>query len=124
MIGGQTRQLGVVAAAGIVALEIMTRRLHEDHENARILAEGLAAIPGIEIDPRTVQTDLVFCDVEQGFGTAESVIARLRDESVLAWPAGVNPRAIRFAVHCDISRNDVTEALTVIAIVMRALSAV
>ena len=124
MIGGQTRQLGVVAAAGIVALEIMTRRLHEDHANARILAEGLAGIPGIEIDLRTVQTNLVFCDVERGFGTAESVIARLRDEGVLAGPAGVNPRAIRFAVHCDISRNDVVEALTVIANVMRALSAV
>lgn len=107
-----------------MALEVMTRRLHEDHENARILAEGLAEIRGILIDPATVQTNLVFCNVEQGVGTAESVIARLRHEGVLAWPAGVNPRAIRFAVHCDISRDDVTEALTVIAIVMRVLSAV
>ena len=124
MIGGQTRQLGVVAAAGIVALEVTTRRLHEDHENARILAEGLAEIPGMTIDPDDVQTNLVFCDVAKGFGTAESAIARLRDEGVLAGPAGVNPQAIRFAVHCDISREDVMGALAVISSVMQKLSAV
>ncbi len=118
MIGGQMRQLGVVAAAGIVALEVMTRRLHEDHENARILAEGLAEIRGIQIDPEDVQTNLVFCNVERGFGTAESVTASLREESVLAGPAGVNPQAIRFAVHCDISRKDVADALVAISSVM------
>ena len=121
MIGGQTRQLGVVAAAGIVALEVTTRRLHEDHENARMLAEGLAETRGIRIDPATVQTNLVFCDVEQGFGTAESVVARLRDEGVLAGPAGVNPQAVRLAVHCDISRKDVADALAVISSVMEKL---
>jgi threonine aldolase len=124
MIGGQTRQLGLIAAAGIVALEKMTLRLHEDHENAQILAEGLAGIRGMQIDPQNVQTNLVFCDVELGYGTAESAISELRDRGVLAWPAGVNPQTIRFALHCDIARKDVADALAIISSVMEKSPAV
>ena len=63
MLGGGLRQGGFLAAAGIVALEKMTRRLKEDHDNAKLLAEGLSQIPGITIDMETVQTNIIICDI-------------------------------------------------------------
>ena len=102
----------------------MTLRLHEDHENARILAEGLAGIQGMQIELQNVQTNLVFCTVEEGLGTAESIVARLRNEGVLALPFRYIPQTIRFALHCDISRKDVADALAVISTTMEKQPAV
>ena len=65
MVGGGMRQVGVLAAAGIVALDGMVERLAEDHANARKLAEGLAQIPGVTIDPDSLPTNLVFFDIER-----------------------------------------------------------
>ncbi|MFB3855599.1 MAG: GntG family PLP-dependent aldolase [Vicinamibacterales bacterium] len=81
-LGGGMRQAGVLAAPGIVALTEMVARLHEDHRNARILAEGLAAIPGISIDPRSVQTNIVIFSLP-GAEEAAALQAAARDEGLL-----------------------------------------
>jgi len=65
MLGGGMRQAGILAAAGIISLEKMVKRLKEDHKNARILAEGLNEIEGIKVDLETVQTNMVYFDVEK-----------------------------------------------------------
>ncbi len=107
MLGGGMRQVGVLAAPGIVALENMVERLQEDHENARLLAQGLADIEGIDIDPGAVETNIVIFDVPQ-----EKVLplcAELAKAGVLALPHG--PGDIRMVTHYGVSRQDIEEAL-------------
>jgi threonine aldolase len=104
-LGGGMRQAGVIAAAAIVALESMVGRLSEDHENARVLARGLAGIPGITIDPESVQTNIVIFDVDDGAAFARS----LRDAGVLVTMYG--PRRLRMVPHYGIERADIDEAL-------------
>jgi threonine aldolase len=77
MLGGGMRQVGVMAAAGLVALEKMTKRLEQDHSNAQILAKGLAQISGIKIDPERVQTNIVVFDVSGSGHTSASFAAKL-----------------------------------------------
>ena len=106
------RQSGVLAACGIVALEKMRSRLVEDHANARLLAEGLAAIPGTEVDPEKVQTNIVVFEVSRTDVDAEAVIARLRGRHVLA--NSIDARRIRVVTHKDVSRRDCLTAVEVI----------
>lgn len=81
ILGGGMRQAGILAAAGIIALDEMVDRLAEDHANAKELARGLAQIPGVEIDPETVQTNLVFFGLSKGLPIAASdLIERLEKE--------------------------------------------
>ena len=82
MVGGGMRQAGVIAAAGIVALESMITRLAEDHSNARRLSEGLAQIYGIQHDPDTVQTNIVFADIDPELGSMTEFVQRLSIENV------------------------------------------
>lgn len=103
MVGGGMRQAGVIAAAGIVALEEMVDRLAEDHANARALAQGLAAIPGIRIDPDLVQTNILFFTAAQGIDTAE-LARRLRQSGVLT---SANAGRIRMVTHYGIERGDI-----------------
>ena len=110
LLGGAMRQAGVIAAAGIVALEQMVDRLPEDHANARRLAEGLAEYPAVEIDLETVQTNLVFFDVRPPL-TAEGVAARFEEEGIRCSVFG--PRRLRFATHYAVSRADVDRVLAV-----------
>jgi len=111
MLGGGMRQAGVIAAAGIVALGSMVDRLAEDHDNAKVLAEGLAEIPGIDIDPTKVQTNLVFYDVSASVGGAGLVNA-LRGRGVLC--TSPYPGRIRMVTHYGIERTDVEHALRAI----------
>lgn len=104
MLGGGMREAGIIAAAGIVALSTMVERLAEDHANARVLAEGLAEIPGVSIDPDQVRTNLVFFEVDAPIGAA-GLIARLRDDGVLGGLSG--PNRIRMVTHFGIERSDV-----------------
>ncbi len=104
-LGGGMRQVGVIAAAGIVALETMVDRLAEDHEHARLLAEGLAQIPGVGLDPGSVHTNIVVFDVQDG----AAFQSRLREAGVLTTAFG--PTRVRMVTHYGISRGDVTEAL-------------
>ena len=114
VLGGSMRQAGIIAAAGIVALETMVGRLAEDHSNARRLANGLAGVPGIEIDPEDVHTNLVFFDV-----TAESrgeIGRRIAEHGV----KGGSPRGRwRFVTHSGIAAGDVDYALDVVESVFR-----
>ena len=83
-LGGGMRQVGVLAAAGLIALETMPARLHEDHANARLLAEALAQMEGVAVDLDTVETNIVIFRLTGGLSTSE-VVARLRP--VAFWPA-------------------------------------
>jgi len=109
MLGGGMRQAGVLAAAGLVALEGSPNRLHIDHENARFLAEGLAEIPGIKIDPGKVVTNILFFDVSRTHLSSYELSKRLAERGVLA--NGTNPRTIRMVTHCDVDRAGCERAL-------------
>lgn len=116
-LGGGMRQVGVLAAAGLIALEEMPQRLGEDHANARLLAEGFNQIPGIEVDPATVETNIVIFDVS-GTGLASSEIsARLKARGVLI--NALNSRLMRAVTHFDASRAACETALGVMAEVAR-----
>ncbi|OGO50573.1 MAG: threonine aldolase [Chloroflexi bacterium RBG_16_68_14] len=104
MVGGGMRQVGVIAAPGIVALETMVERLAEDHQNARLLAQGLAQIPGLRIDPESVQTNIVVVGVDD-----PSFPGRLREAGVLT--TGFGPTRVRMVTHYGITRQDIEEAL-------------
>jgi len=108
MLGGGMRQVGVLAAAGLIALEETPKRLHEDHENAKRLAEGLAEFPGIKIDPEKVLTNIVIFDVSETGMTADEICAHLRETGVLASGFG---SSIRMVTHYDVSRADIDTAL-------------
>jgi threonine aldolase len=108
MLGGGMRQAGVIAAAGIVALERMVDRLAEDHDNARTLAEGVAKLPGVSIDLGRVQTNIVIFRVERANGATELVEGcAARKVRVHA----IGPAAIRCVTHKDIDAEDVRRAL-------------
>lgn len=112
MLGGGMRQAGILAAAGLVALEESPKRLHIDHENARFLAEGLAEIPGVEIDPAKVVTNILFFDVSPSRLSARQVSERLAEHGVLA--NGTGPRTIRMVTHFDVDRAGCERALRVL----------
>ncbi len=107
MLGGGMRQVGVLAAAGLVALETMPSRLAEDHDNARRLALGLADLPGCGVDPESLRTNIVMLDLEKR--SSRAVLEALRGEGVLAVATG--PRQVRFVTHKDVTRRDVDRAL-------------
>jgi threonine aldolase len=116
-LGGGMRQAGVLAAPGLIALEEMPQRLHEDHANARYLAEELANMPGVAVDMETVQTNIVIFDIAgTGLSSAE-FSAALRSEGVLM--NGVNARLVRAVTHCDVSRKDCERAVAAIASLLR-----
>ncbi|HEY3130032.1 MAG TPA: low specificity L-threonine aldolase [Acidobacteriota bacterium] len=109
MLGGGMRQAGVLAAAGLIALEKMPKRLHEDHENARFLAEAFKEIPGISIDFDTVQTNIVVFEVNQAKGIATQILAKLKEQRVLM--GAVDANTIRAVTHADVSREDMETAV-------------
>jgi threonine aldolase len=115
-LGGGMRQAGVVAAAGLVALEETPARLPEDHANARLLAERVAALPGVALDAAKVRTNIVIFDIAGTGFTAEKFCARLKARGVLA--AGVGGSRVRLVTHYDVSRQDCEKAAGVIADVL------
>lgn len=117
MVGGGMRQAGVLAAAGIVALETMVDRLADDHANAKALAEGLADIPGIDLKPEQIKTNIVFFDLQRTGPTAAELAKRLADDGVLIGPSG--ERKLRAVTHYGIERADID---TTLGAVKRALS--
>ena len=108
-LGGGMRQAGILAAAGLIALEKSPGRLHEDHENARFLAEGLTQVPGVKLDMTTVQTNILVFDVSGTGIAAQDFSKRLGERNVLA--GAVNKELMRFVTHCDVSRADCQQAL-------------
>jgi threonine aldolase len=118
MLGGGMRQVGVLAAAGLVALEEGPKLLPEDHENARLLAQGLAEIPGIQIDPKKVQTNIVIFDVGQTRLGAPQFVEKLNQREVLT--GAVDATRIRVVTHRDVSRDDCEQAVRIIGEVVGA----
>ena len=112
MLGGGMRQAGILAAAGLVALEESPKGLHVDHENARFLAEGLAEIPGLKIDPDKVKTNILFFDVSASGFSAQEVSNRLAAQGVLA--NGTSSTTIRMVTHFDVDRAGCERALQVL----------
>jgi threonine aldolase len=100
-LGGGMRQAGILAAAGLIALEQGPKRLHEDHANARLLAEALAAIDSVEIDLNAVETNIVIFRLKSEIKATE-LSARLKARGVLA--SAFRPDAIRLVTHLDVNR--------------------
>jgi threonine aldolase len=109
MLGGGMRQAGVLAAAGLVALEKMTTRLQEDHDNAQLLAKGIAGIQGVRIDPEKVQTNILVFDISGTGQSTTEFTTKLKQHGVLA--NGINAREMRMVTHKDVSRSDCETAL-------------
>ncbi len=110
MLGGGMRQVGVIAAAGIVALTDMIDRLREDHEVAQYLARGLIQIEGISVDIETVQTNIVIYDVKNVGISSKGFIGRLRKYNITA--GQVSPTGVRMVTHRHISYEDVDHVLS------------
>jgi threonine aldolase len=109
LFGGAMRQAGVVAAAGVYALDHHVDRLAEDHANARRLAEGLVEA-GLPVEPDQVETNFVQLDAARLGLTADEAVARLRAEGVLLSFAA-RKNVLRAVTHLDISADDIDEAI-------------
>ncbi|MBX6771087.1 MAG: low-specificity L-threonine aldolase [Chloroflexi bacterium] len=108
MLGGGMRQAGIIAAAGIVALTTMVDRLAEDHENAALLAQGLAELPGIALDPAKVRTNIVIFGVTAPIGAA-GLVRALKERGILC--NATAPDRIRMVTHYGIERTDIETTL-------------
>ncbi|MBI4390775.1 MAG: low specificity L-threonine aldolase, partial [candidate division NC10 bacterium] len=111
MVGGAMRQAGVVAAAGIVALEKMVDRLEVDHANAHRLAAGLARIPGLLLDPGRVQTNIVIFRLAPP-GSAAALVRAVAAEAVRA--LAIAPDAVRMVTHKDVEAADMDVAVAAV----------
>jgi threonine aldolase len=114
-LGGGMRQAGILAAAGLIALEEMPKRLADDHANARVLAEAVAGVEGVTIDLDSIETNIVIfrCD------DAPGVVAALKAKGVLA--SAVGPQTVRFVTHYDVSRADCEAAARAAVEVLESL---
>jgi threonine aldolase len=118
LLGGGMRQAGVLAAAGLVALETMVERLGEDHANARRLAEGFANIPGIRLDPAQVMTNIVIFELEPRAPSPEAFAAALDARGVRLLAIG-GPR-LRAVTHYEVTAAGVERAIDAAAAVLEA----
>lgn len=107
-LGGGMRQIGILAAAGLIALEEGPERLHQDHENAKALARGLAEIDGIAIDVDEVVTNIVIFDISKTGKTSAEIVGKLEEHGVLAIGFG---DLIRMVTHLDVASSDLNYAL-------------
>ncbi len=105
VVGGGMRQAGVIAAAGIVALEQMVDRLAEDHANARRLAAGIAPLPGIDLDLASVQTDIIIFSLHRPDMTPEQLVETMGRRGVLFFPIGGD--RLRLVTHYGVDESDV-----------------
>jgi threonine aldolase len=111
MLGGAFRQSGIVAAGCLYALEHHVERLAEDHENARVLAEGLAELSGVRLDPASIETNIVIFEVDD----APGLVRRLADRVELQ---AVDVAHVRAVTHLDVTRADIEGALSIFAEVL------
>jgi threonine aldolase len=113
VLGGGMRQVGVLAAAALYALEHHIERLADDHANARKLADGLRQIPGVQLRPETVDTNLVYFHLPRGPVTAAELVARLGRRGILMCDTG--PYFVRAVTHLDVDAKDVQHAIEAVA---------
>jgi threonine aldolase len=107
MLGGALRQSGIVAAACLYALDHHIDRLSEDHEHARLLADGLAAIPGVTLDPRAVETNIVIFEIDDAHGLVHRVAGEVELQAL-------DRRRVRAVTHLDVGADDMERAVTAI----------
>jgi threonine aldolase len=112
LLGGGMRQAGIIAAAGIVALEQMVERLAEDHANARLLAEGLASFPQIDIALAAVQSDIVIFRLRDEGWTSDRFVRALAERGLLL--GGMSGGRVRAVTHYGIDAGDIEEALEIV----------
>ncbi|TET36013.1 MAG: aminotransferase class I/II-fold pyridoxal phosphate-dependent enzyme [Planctomycetota bacterium] len=112
MIGGGMRQVGVIAAAGIVALTEMVDRLADDHANAKKLAEGLAEIDSVIIDPKDVETNIIIFRLKEGFPPYGEVVQNLKNNGLLI--SSMADKVLRMVTHKDVDAEDVDKALAIL----------
>jgi threonine aldolase len=105
MLGGGMRQAGVLAAAGLIALEYGPTRLQDDHDNAQVLAKRLAAIPGIALDPSKVRTNIIIFSVKPSGLSSSEFLSQIAMQGVLAVP--VDAHQVRMVTHLDVTRSEV-----------------
>ena len=118
MFGGAMRQSGIIAAAGLYALDHNVARLSEDHANARLLAEGLAGVRGIDLDLATVQTNIVIFRTTETAPDAATVVARAKERGVLV--GAFAARTVRAVTHLDVTRDQAQRASEVLAAAVAA----
>ena len=118
MFGGAMRQSGILAAAGLYALDHNLSRLVEDHSNARLLAERLVGLRGVSLDLATVQSNIVIFRMEEGTPDAAAIVARAQEMGVLISAFGV--RTVRAVMHLDVSRDQCRRAAELLAEVIEA----
>ena len=116
ILGGGTRQAGIIAAAGIVAITEMVERLADDHANARKLAQGLAELDGISVDPELIETDIVYFELCREDMTPEQLSAGLRESGVLLNPAF--GKFLRAVTNVGVSSDDIDRVLDAFALVL------
>lgn len=105
ILGGGMRQAGILAAAGLIALEKMTKRLHIDHENAKYLAKCLMSIPGIKLNYEDVQIDMVFFDMEETGISSDKLVEELFKKGIRI--NGAEGGLMRFVTNNDVTREDI-----------------
>ncbi|MBQ2326262.1 MAG: threonine aldolase family protein [Clostridia bacterium] len=105
ILGGGMRQTGVLAAAGIIALEKMTKRLHEDHANAKYLAQKLSEVPYIHCDPEAVEINMVFCTFDQPEEKIAAMAGKLLEKNIKV--GGYEGGPVRFVTNNDITREHI-----------------
>ncbi|MBL8148953.1 MAG: low-specificity L-threonine aldolase [Blastocatellia bacterium] len=110
-LGGGMRQVGVLAAAGLIALEEMPARLAEDHDNAKLMAQQLAEMPGISIVGR-VQSNIIIFDISKTGLNTKDFSEKLKSHGVLA--NGISPTEMRMLTHFDVSRSDCENAMEIV----------
>jgi threonine aldolase len=118
MLGGGMRQVGVLAAAGMVALEEGPKNLPVDHENAQILARGLAETPGVQLDLAKVQTNIVIFDTSKTTVSPAVLVDKLAERGVLG--GAIDQARVRLVTHRDVSRNDCERAVSILREVLGA----
>lgn len=116
MLGGGMRQAGVLAAAGLVALEEGPKRLKDDHDNAQMLAQRLSRVPGIALNPEKVQTNIVIFSVKPSGLSSADFLSQISSRGVLAVP--VDRDRVRMVTHLDVTRRDVESAADIVASVL------
>src|SRR5436190_17716763 len=117
MLGGGMRQAGILAAAGLIALEKGPKRLQIDHDNAKFLANELATIPGITLDPKKVRTNIVIYDLKKSGWSSANFLQALSKRGVRGVP--VDDEKIRMVTHLDVNRADIEKAVGIIGEVVK-----
>jgi threonine aldolase len=120
VLGGGLRQSGIIAAAGLVALDTMVPRLREDHAHARALAEGISRIPGLSVEVSLIRTNIVYFDLREDRDGADTLVQKCELHGVRFLRTG--PVRFRMVTHYGIQREDIQRCLHVLEEVMRPLS--